>query len=354
MKRISLIICALAATLSAAAGSNIKWLSTSHNFGAFDEDMGPNACEFKFVNTGDEDVTILSARASCGCTTPAYPREAIAPGDTAVITVAYNPAGRPGRFNKSVTVETTAELRRTKLTITGVVIGGKESVAGRYPVDKGALQFRNPAVVFGQVNKPHLKTEFAEAYNRSADSIRLRVVRKPSFIDVNFEPKTVGPGEQVSVICYLRTADKSLWGLVEDTIKLSTGKEELSLPFSAVIKEDFSKLSDADKAKAPVAKMESSSLDFGRLQKGAEPVAQKIVISNEGKNPLEIRRVYSVDAGVDASVGQTTVKKGKSAEISVTVDPSALKGEILNARVTVMTNDPDNPVQTLRVVGELK
>ncbi len=345
---------AAATVMSAAAASQIVWLETVHNFGAFDEDQGAVSCEFKFVNIGDEPVTVVSARASCGCTQPAYPREEIAPGDTAVITVAYNPEGRPGRFNKTVSVETTGEPRKTKLTIKGVVIGARTSVAGRYPVDKGVLQFRNPAVLFGQVMKPHLKTEFAEAYNRSADSVRLRVVKKPSYIDVNFEPKTVGPGEQVSVICYLRTADKSLWGLVEDSIMLSTGKEEFALPFTAIIKEDFSKLSDAERAKAPVARLADKSVDFGQLAKTSAPVTRTATLTNEGKSALEIRRVYTADRGVSVSVDRQTVKKGKSAEITVTVDPSAVGGDILNARVSVITNDPAEPVQTLRVVGEIK
>lgn len=342
------------AVMSAAAGSRIVWLSTVHNFGAFDEDQGKVSCQFKFVNIGDEPVTVLSARASCGCTQPLYPRESVAPGDTAVIDVAYDPAGRPGRFNKTVTVETNGDPAKTRLSIRGVVIGARGSVAGRYPVDKGALQFRNSAVLFGQVVKPHMKTEFAEAYNRSTDSVTLRVAGKPKYIDVNFEPKTVGPGEQVSVICYLRTADQSLWGLVEDSIRLTTGREQFSLPFTAIIKEDFSKLSEADKAKAPVATFAETSLDFGRISQSDNEMTRTVALENTGKNTLEIRRVYTADRGVSVSVDRRSVKKGKSAEIRVTVDPKALRGDLLNARVSVITNDPANPVQTLRVVGELK
>lgn len=339
--------------MTAGATGRVVWLETMHNFGAFDEDQGAVSCEFRFVNTGDEPVTVLSARASCGCTQPMYPREEIAPGDTAVITVAYNPEGRPGRFNKSVMVETSGEPQRTKLGIRGVVIGGQSSVAGRYPVDKGVLQFRNPAVLFGQVVKPHLKTEFAEAYNRSADSVRLRVVRKPSYVDVNFEPKTVGPGEQVSVICYLRTAGKDMWGLMEDSIVLTTGKEEFALPFTAIIKEDFSKLSDVERAKAPVARLEARSVDFGRLDRTSGKTTKTVTLTNEGKSALEIRRVYTADRGVEVVADRTTVKKGKTAEIEVTVDPAAVEGTMVNARVSVITNDPDNPVQMVRVVGEL-
>ena len=36
------------------------------------------------------------------------------------------------------------------------------------------------------------------------------------------------------------------------------------------------------------------------------------------------------------------------------MNPSELAGDLLNARIQVITNDPDNPVQTLRAVGELE
>ena len=71
----------------AQAAPEATWLTKSHDFGAFDEDMGKVSCDFKVVNTGDEPLMILAARATCGCTVPAYTRDPIAPGDTATITV---------------------------------------------------------------------------------------------------------------------------------------------------------------------------------------------------------------------------------------------------------------------------
>lgn len=349
-KTIASILAAFAALLAAAA-PEVTWLSTVHNFGAFDEDSGPAVCEFRFVNTGDEPLTVISARASCGCTQPTYPREAVAPGDTAVVYVSYNPAGRPGRFSKTVRIETNASVRDSKLTVKGVVIGSRESVAGRYPVDKGSLKLRNQSVIFGKVTRPHIKTVFAEAYNRTADSLRMSVVSKPRCIDINFEPAVVPPGEQLSIICYFRSNEAGLYGFIEDSVRLAAGSEQFNLPFSAVVHEDFSKLKPADMAKAPVAAVEHESLDFGRMKRSDGPVTLTLPLGNEGKNTLEVRRVYSVDSGVSASVDRSSVKKGKKAEISVTVDPSALPGDILNARVSVITNDPVNPVLTLRAVG---
>lgn len=47
-----LAICCVAFT-SMAEGS-VRWLETTHNFGAFDESVGPVSCRFSFVNTVNE------------------------------------------------------------------------------------------------------------------------------------------------------------------------------------------------------------------------------------------------------------------------------------------------------------
>lgn len=338
--------------MTASAESSIKWLSFVHNFGAFSEDQGIVDCEFRFVNTGDTPLAVLSARASCGCTQPVYPRESIAPGDTAAIKVAYNPQGRPGRFRKTVSVETSASSDKTKLTIEGVVIGSSESVAGQYPVDRGAMKFRHGSVMFGSIDKPRLKTVYETAYNQSGDSLSLRVMCKPAYIDVNFEPAVVGPGEQATVICFIRTAG-DLWGLVEDSIMIAAGAEEFALPFTAMLKEDFSSLSDAQRAHAPHASLSVTSLDFGRINRSDKPVEMSAELTNTGESTLEVRRVYSADRGVTVAIDRKSIKKGKSASITVTVDPAQITGGMLNAVLSVITNDPDNPVQKIRLLAEL-
>lgn len=355
MRKLTLtIIAALNSALLSWAGPEITWLTLRHNFGAFDEEHGPVAYDFRFVNTGDAPLTVLAARASCGCTRPLYPSEAVAPGDTAVISVAYNPEGRPGRFNKSVSIETDAVNQpKTKLSIQGVVIGAVSSVAGQFPVDMGTLKFNKGAVMFGQVERPRLKTVFTNAYNRSSDSIRPRVVTKPRYVDIAFEPKTVGPGEQLTVISYFRSADSDLWGLVEDSVIISTGSEQFALPFTAIVKEDFSSLSPSDIEKAPVVSLSDNNVDFGRLEPG-KVASRTVTLTNSGQSTLEVRRVYTADRGVTVSIDHTSIKKGKSATITITADPNLLPDKILNARISLITNDPLSPTQTIRAVGEVK
>ena len=58
---------------------------------------------FEIANTGSQPLMLENVQASCGCTTPEWSRDAIAPGATASIKVGYN-AYSDGKFNKTVTI----------------------------------------------------------------------------------------------------------------------------------------------------------------------------------------------------------------------------------------------------------
>lgn len=69
------------------------------------ESAGTVSTEFTF-NTGKAPLIIQRVRASCGCTTPEYTNEPILPRKTGTIKVTYSTTGRPGVFNKDVTIFT--------------------------------------------------------------------------------------------------------------------------------------------------------------------------------------------------------------------------------------------------------
>lgn len=127
MKR--LVLCLLIAfsiglTLSAADKnkSQIKFEQTVFDFGNIKEDGGKVSHEFTFTNVGEEPLKITNARAECGCTTPEYPKDEIAPGESGTIKVTYNPLGRPGGFTKVVTVRCTGNPGKVNLKIRGTVL----------------------------------------------------------------------------------------------------------------------------------------------------------------------------------------------------------------------------------------
>ena len=59
---------------------------------------------FRILNKGPHNFIIAHAAGSCGCTVPDYPKEPVKPGDTAVIHVTFNSAGKEMEQSKSVTL----------------------------------------------------------------------------------------------------------------------------------------------------------------------------------------------------------------------------------------------------------
>jgi len=90
-------------TVAAAMKPTMDFTDTLHNFGA----MHANEVvehDFTFTNNGKSPLIITSAFGSCGCTVPEYPRDAIAPGKSAIMKVTFNSAGKSGHQEKSVTI----------------------------------------------------------------------------------------------------------------------------------------------------------------------------------------------------------------------------------------------------------
>ena len=124
-KQILLIIAILCLLIPALAKettqAKITFAENSHNFGIVKEDGGPVSYEFQFLNDGTGNLIIYEATAQCGCTKPEYPKSPVAPGKKGKIKVTYNPIGRPGPFEKTVTVKTNAKGGKARLKISGNV-----------------------------------------------------------------------------------------------------------------------------------------------------------------------------------------------------------------------------------------
>lgn len=350
----NLVLCLAAAmTIGAAGRQQARWLETYHDFGAFAESDGPVSCRFYLVNTGDEPVAIVAARASCGCTAPQYPRGSIAPGDTAAVTVTYDPAGRPGHFRKYVAVDLSYPDSRTKLDIAGTVIGSEASVGTRYPAQcAGGIRMAKGALMVGDVTKGRMQTAFLGVYNTSDSTVTVRAEQLPPYLEMAAQGATIGAGEQSNLTFLFRSDRCPDYGLVEANILLLVGDQGCSLPVSAIVSEDFSGLDARELERAPVAYTEVSALDFGSYRRGSEaPVTRTFTVYNHGRSNLLIRRVYSVDPGVTARAQSVKIKPGKSAEITVEFTPSAVRGAFFNARLSLITNDPAAPVKTIRLTA---
>jgi hypothetical protein len=96
--------------------TTISFEHTAHDFGRVES--GPvYTATYKYKNTGNANLFISSAEASCGCTVPTWSKEAIKPGETGEIVLNFDSKGRNGEQLKTVTVTTNTEPNKNVLTL---------------------------------------------------------------------------------------------------------------------------------------------------------------------------------------------------------------------------------------------
>lgn len=347
--------------LGATAQPQTTWLERDHDFGVFLEQDGKVTCQMRAVNSGNEPLIIVKAQAGCGCTAIDYPQTPIQPGDTAAVTITYNPSGRPGQFTKQVIILTNTTVKRTILEITGNVIPTAATLEKQYPLKAGALHISQQIIPFGELTKGENKTQFLSCYNASTDTLLVSVEGALPHLRPAVVPDTVPPARVTALTVHYLSGKAPLWGLNVDTLALScrplnpqahvsTGTATLNV--MAQVLENFDSLTDQQLREAPIASVDCGErLDFGETP-GDQKVTRTFTVTNKGKNTLAIRRLWVPnDAGVTVTADKTEVKHGKSATVTVTVDTSRLPDKLLNVPLTLLCNDPETPRITVRLVG---
>jgi len=109
------------------AQPTIKFNDETHDFGEVVEGKLASY-EFQVTNSGNQPLIISNVQPSCGCTTPFWTKEPIMPGKTGIIKATYNSAGRPGIFNKSLTVISNSNSGTKVVHIKGSVIKKEDKV----------------------------------------------------------------------------------------------------------------------------------------------------------------------------------------------------------------------------------
>ncbi|PAP76731.1 DUF1573 domain-containing protein [Rubrivirga marina] len=184
-----LLLLALLAA-SASAQGRLAFDAEILDLGRIAEADGPVERTFRFTNAGDQPVRLTSVEASCGCTTPSWTEDAVAPGEEGVIRVAYDPAGRPGDFEKAVFVQAEgAEPNAVTLRVEGVVRPALADAGERI----GSLAFNHTTADAGvaPAGEP-LQTAFQFA-NAGAGPVRIERVDAPEGVEVASPSRPIFP-----------------------------------------------------------------------------------------------------------------------------------------------------------------
>lgn len=178
----------------------IKWLQKDCDMGTIKEEDGPQNCVASFVNIGKNPVSINNVKPACGCTDAVYTHGLIEPGDTAEIRITYNPAGRPGKFEKQVKVyigEKGESLSGNyeKIVISGKVLRSMAILQEFYPIAMGPLRLESDLVLAGELKKGTKRHYYLNLYNQGEAPIKPVTKNESDGLTITVNPEILEPGE---------------------------------------------------------------------------------------------------------------------------------------------------------------
>ena len=354
MKRffsISLIFC-LSLSIFAQEKISVVFSEKHHDFGSTREEDGAVVTEFTFVNTSPQAIMIKDVRASCGCTTPTYSREPIAPNKEGRISVAFNARGQRGHFNKTVTIQlgTDSDTRTETLTIGGIVLPTMQASVENYTHNAGDLFFRENALNFGSMVKGGISEKTVEVFNNSDKEQTLSFANVPAYISISLDNAGKIASNQKALVKMVFNSEKAKsWGNISEKIEVKiNGKVAGEYTLNAVVAENFGKITQKGLQDAPVAVLSVKNLNLTTVKIGTKRTS-KIELTNSGTLPLVIRDIKTDADYLSVKASRNEVAAGKSVMLYVIVDATKLDVFKFHRQVQLITNDPVNPVITLAI-----
>jgi hypothetical protein len=360
MKRIFFIFSILFFGISLNAQLAVTKLqvsATEHDFGTFKEEGGRQTFDFIVTNTGTEPLVIQNVQASCGCTTPEWTKQPIPAGAKGKVTAIYDPKDRPGQFNKTLSVYANTKPEVTVLVIKGEVIPHEKTVEELFTFQVGAIRFESNHLAFTNVKKTEKKMRVMQLINNSAAPVKVEFDGLPAHLKLACNPETLKPGQKGMVEGTFDAAKNGGWGNVSDMIKIKLNgvlQENLYYYVSANLVEDFSSLTKEQLDNAPVFKVESTTVDLGKI-KGSTQNEVVFNFKNEGKSDLIIRFIRSTCGCTAVQQGPqgVGVKPGDASTIKAVFNSGSYSGKVTKA-IYVYTNDPKNSELVLMLTADVE
>ncbi|MFW6101486.1 MAG: DUF1573 domain-containing protein [Bacteroidota bacterium] len=326
----------------------------THNFGEIREDGGNVEHKFTFTNTGDKPLVINEVKASCGCTSPSWSQEPILPGKKGYVSTTFDPRSRPGNFNKSILVRTNASNGTVILKIKGKVLPKDRTLAESYPRQMGSLRLKSHHLAFDKVKHTNVKHDSLAIANDSEQNISLSFSGVPAHIDLH-TAEVLEPGAESYIYATYNPSEINDWGFRMDRVRIKVNGNDVSnntLIISAKITEDFSELSEEERANAPHVEFEQTTFDFGTARQNSEK-EHVFHFKNTGKSDLRIRKIRTTCGCTTVEPDEKVIAPGESSSFKVVFHTESREGQ-QNKSVYFISNDPDNSNIKLNIKGKVE
>lgn len=352
MKKILTIIALGCATIATWAQPRFTADHLVANLGDIAFQM-PRTVTYTYTNTGDKPLFISSVHPSCGCTTVEWNKNAIAPGAKGEIKVTYD-AAMLGTFFKEVEVFTNASAEPQYLVLQGRVSTNPNTTAEDFPISLDNIRITNNVIEFDDVNKGDHPVVELQVINTSRQTYVPQLMHLPEYLTAEYLPQSLAPGRVGRIRVKLNSNKLSTMGLTQTNIYLARYEGDRvntdnEISVSAVLLPSFRHVNTTNAEFAPRLEMPTVKLDLGTF--GKKTVLKGVLfLKNTGRTTLDIERLQVFNHATEVSLTSRTLKPGEIARLRVTVKKKYVGRDKSRMRILLITNDPENPKQTVDVI----
>ncbi|MBP6978857.1 MAG: DUF1573 domain-containing protein [Bacteroidales bacterium] len=224
-----------------------------------------------------------------------------------------------------------------------------------YIIKAGNLWFNSIRFAFPDITNTRTGTDTIPMYNAWDLPMELSFKNLPEYTTGQIIPPILNPGEEGKIIMTYDPVRKGTYGSVYENIWLYTNdtvKPQKRLILNPNIMEDFSGLTEQQRAEAPRIVFEKDTYIFDTVATGSK-VEYSFIFRNEGKSDLIIRNVKAGCGCTATHPEKTLLKPGESSNIGIVFNTSGRNGS-QQKTVDVVANDPARPLTVLTIKGYVR
>lgn len=317
--------------------------------------MSPATAEFEIRNKGGRATRIVDVRTSCGCTDVEYPREEIPADGKFTVRVTYD-AQTMGHYDKLVDIYTAGNEKPLMLRMRGQVVREIVDFGGKYDFLLGNIHSDCNDIEFDDVNRGERPQKKIHLRNTTGETVQPVVMHLPDYLSAEVSPSKIAPGHSGVVTVTLDSKRLKDMGLTQTSFFLGAFpgdrvSREKEVSVSTVLLPKFDNLTASQIANAPRLNLSTTELNLGAFN-GKKKLKGEIIIRNDGKTALNIKSLQMFTVGLQVSLNKQKLLPGETAKLKITAEERLLKTARSKPRVLMITNDPNLPKVTIKIITE--
>ncbi|MBO4281855.1 MAG: DUF1573 domain-containing protein [Bacteroidales bacterium] len=339
----------------------LKFSETNFDFYSIKEADGVVTHDFLVTNLGETDVKILSTTADNPAVRFEWSKSVLKKYDKVHMKAYLDPQNMRYSFRIPVQVVTLTGKKDTvsySLRLGGYVVPTPTTKAELYSMQEGNLKYKNNTVSIRRMHRNEIKQDTIWFYNVWDSAMTFKPGTMPPAVKIIDLTPTVGPNEEGYVVFQYSAAAKNDWGSVWDKFTIVTNDplpkdhhNSKTFYITADIYDDFASWSEEQLQNAPHILIDSEEYNFGQCIIG-EVIEHEFTVKNIGKSPLVVHKVKTSCGCTTSNLEKETLLPGESTKIKAKFSTYGKHGGQVKD-IYVITNDPDQPKVTLKIIGKV-